>query len=152
MGPDGSTVNPIVTIGSSMNINGPVSIGELANITATKVVTIRYYERIGLLPSPPRTSGNYRVYDRKQVSRLSFIRRCRDLGFSLEQIRDLMRLSSRKDQNCTEVDRLAAEHLASVKTKIADLKRLAAELQRINNCCEGGGRIADCRIIEALSP
>jgi DNA-binding transcriptional MerR regulator len=135
-----------------MNIDGPVNIGELASITSTKVVTIRYYERIGLLPSPPRTSGNYRVYDREQVSRLSFIRRCRDLGFTLEQIRDLMRLSSRGDQDCTEVDRLAAAHLASVKTKIADLKRLAAELQRINNCCEGGGRIADCRIIEALSP
>ena len=135
-----------------MNIEGPVSIGELAKVTSTKVVTIRYYERIGLLPSPPRTSGNYRAYDREQVSRLRFIRRCRDLGFTLDQVRDLLRLSSRKDQDCTAVDRLAAAHLAAVESKIADLKRLATELQRLNTCCQGGGRIADCRIIEALSP
>jgi len=135
-----------------MNIEGPVSIGELAKVTSTKVVTIRYYERIGLLPSPPRTSGNYRAYDREQVSQLRFIRKCRDLGFTLDQVRDLLRLSSRKEQDCTEVDRLAAAHLAAVQAKIADLKRLATELQRLNNCCQGGGRIADCRIIEALSP
>jgi DNA-binding transcriptional MerR regulator len=135
-----------------MNIEGPLTIGELAKLTSTKVVTIRYYERIGLLPSPPRTSGNYRAYEREQVSRLRFIRRCRDLGFALDQVRDLLRLSSRKEQDCTEVDRLAAAHLAAVESKIADLKRLARELQRLNNCCQGGGRIADCRIIEALSP
>jgi len=135
-----------------MNVDAPVSIGELAKVTSTKIVTIRYYERIGLLPSPPRTSGNYRAYDREQVSQLRFIRKCRDLGFTLDQVRDLLRLSSRKEQDCTEVDRLAAAHLAAVQAKIADLKRLATELQRLNNCCQGGGRIADCRIIEALSP
>jgi hypothetical protein len=70
---------------------------------------------------------------------------------TLDQIRDLLRMSSRKEQDCTEVDRLAAAHLASVESKIADLKRLAVELRRLNKCCEGGGRIADCRIIEALS-
>ena len=135
-----------------MNIDSPVGIGELVRMTTTKVVTIRYYERIGLLPSPPRTSGNYRAYDREQVSRLRFIRKCRDLGFTLDQVRDLLRLSSRKDQDCTAVDRLAAAHLAAVESKIVDLKRLATELQRLNTCCQGGGRIADCRIIEALSP
>lgn len=135
-----------------MNIESPVSIGELAKVTSTKVVTIRYYERIGLLPSPPRTPGNYRAYDREQVSRLRFVRRCRDLGFTLDQVRDLLTLSSRKDQDCTAVDRLAAAHLEAVESKIADLKRLATELQRLNTCCQGGGRIADCRIIEALSP
>jgi DNA-binding transcriptional MerR regulator len=134
-----------------MTIDGPVSIGELAKTASTKVVTIRYYERVGLLPPPPRTSGNYRAYDREHVLRLRFIRRCRDLGFTLDQIRDLLRMSSRKEQDCTDVDRLAAAHLASVESKIADLKRLAVELRRLNTCCEGGGRIADCRIIEALS-
>jgi DNA-binding transcriptional MerR regulator len=134
-----------------MTIDGPVSIGELAKTASTKVVTIRYYERVGLLPTPPRTSGNYRAYDREHVFQLRFIRRCRDLGFTLDQIRDLLRMSSRKEQDCTEVDRLAAAHLASVESKIADLKRLAVELRRLNKCCEGGGRIADCRIIEALS-
>ena len=101
-----------------MNIEGPVSIGELAKVTSTKVVTIRYYERIGLLPLPKRTPGNYRAYDREQVSRLRFIRRCRDLGFTLDQVRDLLRLSSRKDQDCTAVDRLAAAHLAAVELKL----------------------------------
>jgi|SRR6266850_6915136 len=134
-----------------MMIDGPVSIGELAKTASTKVVTIRYYERVGLLPPPPRTSSNYRAYDREHVLQLRFIRRCRDLGFTLDQIRDLLRMSSRKEQDCTEVDRLAAAHLASVESKIADLKRLAVELRRLNTCCEDGGRIADCRIIEALS-
>src|SRR4030095_3066108 len=129
-----------------MTIDGPVSIGELAKTASTKVVTIRYYERVGLLPTPPRTSGNYRAYDREHVSQLRFIRRCRDLGFTIDQIRDLLRMSSRKEQDCTEVDRLAAAHLAAVESKIADLNRLAAELRRLNKCCEGGGRIADCRI------
>lgn len=135
-----------------MSIDNAVSIGDLAEMTTTKVVTIRYYERIGLLPPPPRTSGNYRAYDREQVSRLRFIRRCRDLGFTLDQVRDLLRLSSRKEQDCTAVDRLAAAHLVSVESKIADLKRLATELQRLSTCCQGGGRIADCRIIDALTP
>ena len=132
-------------------MNGPVSIGELAKAASTKVVTIHYYERIGLLPRPPRTSSNYRAYDREDVSRLRFIRRCRDLGFTLDQIRDLLKLSAHKEQDCTNVDRLAAAHLTEVEGKIADLNRLAGELRRLNNCCEGGGRIADCRIIEALS-
>lgn len=134
-----------------MMIDGPVSIGELAKAASTKVVTIHYYERIGLLPPPPRTPSNYRAYDREHVFRLRFIRRCRDLGFTLDQIRDLLRLSAGKEADCTDVDRLAAAHLAEVESKIADLSRLAAELRRLNNCCEGGGRIADCRIIEALS-
>jgi DNA-binding transcriptional MerR regulator len=81
-----------------MTIDGPVSIGELAKTASTKVVTIRYYERIGLLPTPPRTSGNYRAYEREHVFQLRFIRRCRDLGFTLDQIRDLLRMSSRKEQ------------------------------------------------------
>jgi DNA-binding transcriptional MerR regulator len=134
-----------------MAIDGSVSIGELAKTASTKVVTIRYYERIGLLPTPPRTSGNYRAYDREHVFQLRFIRRCRDLGFTLDQIRDLLRMSSAKEQDCTDVDRLTAAHLASVQRKIADLRRLAVELRRLNKCCKGGGRIADCRIIEALS-
>lgn len=134
-----------------MSSQAIISIGELAKIAATKVVTIRYYERIGLLPPARRTPGNYRAYDQDQVSQLRFIRKCRDLGFTLDQVRDLLRLSSRKDSQCAQVDQLAAAHLASVQTKIADLERLALELQRIISCCHGGGRIADCRIVEALS-
>ena len=127
-------------------------IGDLAKGTGTKVVTVRYYEQIGLLPVPSRTAGNYRTYSNEQMRRLRFIRRCRDLGFTLDQIRDLLRLSSQKDEECGEVDRITAQHLIEVEQKISDLKRLAKELRRLNNCCQGNGIVADCRIIEALSP
>src|SRR5438270_390209 len=83
----------------------------------------------GLLPAPPRTSGNYRAYGADHLNRLRFIRRCRDLGFTLDQVRDLLRLSSREDQPCAEVNRISAEHLTEIEHKIADLARLADELR-----------------------
>ena len=135
-----------------MNLNGRPTIGDLAKAIGIKVVTIRYYEQIGLLPVPSRTEGNYRAYDPGHLRRLRFIRRCRDLGFTLDQVRDLLRLSSRENQECTEVDRITARHLKEIEQKIADLTLLADELRRINNSCQGNGLIADCRIIEALSP
>ena len=135
-----------------MNGKSGLGIGDLAKGTGTKVVTIRYYEQIGLLPAPSRTAGNYRTYSNEHMRRLRFIRRCRDLGFTLDQIRDLLRLSSRKDEECAEVDRITAQHLTEIEQKLSDLKRLAKELRRLNNCCQGKGIIADCRIIEALSP
>lgn len=133
-------------------MSSPVTIGDLAKATGTKVVTIRYYERIGLLPSPGRTAGNYRAYELLHLKRLRFIRRCRDLGFTLDQIRELLQLSSQEGKPCAEVDRIAAAHLAETEEKIADLTRLGACLRRIIGSCKGGGVIADCRIIEALSP
>ena len=135
-----------------MNGKERISIGDLAKGTGTKVVTVRYYEQIGLLPVPSRTAGNYRTYSNEHMRRLRFIRRCRDLGFTLDQIRDLLRLSSQKDEECGEVDRITAQHLIEIEQKISDLKRLAKELRRLNNCCQGNGIIADCRILEALSP
>ena len=135
-----------------MNGKERITIGDLAKRTGTKVVTVRYYEQIGLLPAPSRTAGNYRIYSNEHMRRLRFIRCCRDLGFTLAQIRDLLRLSSRKDEDCAEVDHIAAQHLIAIEQKISDLKRLAKELRRLNNCCPGKGIIADCRIIEALSP
>jgi Cu(I)-responsive transcriptional regulator len=129
-----------------------LTIGELAKATDTKVVTVRYYEQAGLLPPPPRTSGNYRSYGADHLHRLRFIRRCRDLGFTLGQVRDLLCLSSQEDQACCEVDQITAAHLTEIELKIADLTRLADELRRISSQCQGTGRIADCRIIEALAP
>jgi Cu(I)-responsive transcriptional regulator len=129
-----------------------LSIGDLSKATDVKVVTIRYYEQIGLMPVAPRTEGNYRAYNPEHVRRLQFIRRLRDLGFTLDQVRDLLRLSSEKNQACAEVDRITSEHLTDVEHKIRDLKKLAAELRRLSKCCQGGGLIADCRIIEALLP
>jgi DNA-binding transcriptional MerR regulator len=128
-----------------------LSIGDLARETGVKVVTIRYYEKIGLMPVVRRTDGNYRAYTGEQARRLHFIRRCRDLGFSLHQVRDLLQLSSQKNAACDEVDRIARQHLVAVEEKRSDLKRLASELRRINACCHGGGLVSDCRIIETLT-
>jgi len=127
------------------------TIGRLAKVTATNIETIRYYERIGLLPAPGRTSGNYRAYGPDHVARLSFVRRSRDLGFSIETVRDLLGLADEKDRDCGAVDALAREHLAKVENKIADLIALRRELRDLIGQC-GHGTIAECRIIEALSP
>jgi DNA-binding transcriptional MerR regulator len=128
-----------------------MTIGDLAKETGVKVVTIRYYENVGLLAAVKRTSGNYRSYDRDHVRRLRFVRRCRDLGLSLGQIRDLLRLSAQNGRSCAEVCHIAERHRKAVEEKIADLQRLASELRRIKGSCNGRRTMAECRIIEALS-
>jgi Cu(I)-responsive transcriptional regulator len=127
-----------------------MNIGILARQTGTQTVTIRYYERIGLMPAPSRTASNYRSYGPAHRDRLGFIKRCRDLGFTIEEIRELLDLSAERDEDCAAVDRVAAEHLRAVEQKIADLQQLATELRRISDCCQGG-RVAECRIIGVLS-
>jgi len=125
-------------------------IGDLAAATATKVETIRYYERIGLLPAPDRTAGNYRAYGRRHLERLSFVRHARELGFSIAAVRDLLRLSDDPDRPCEGADRIARTHLVDVERRIARLTALKAELERMLARCEGG-RIAECRVIETLA-
>ena len=126
-------------------------IGDLARATNTKVATIRYYEQIGLLPPPSRSSGNFRAYAPEHLARLRFIRGARDLDFTLDQIRALLGLSDQKFRSCDAVDAIAREHLAEVDRKIGDLQALRTELDRIINQCSCG-TIAECRIIEALAP
>jgi Cu(I)-responsive transcriptional regulator len=128
-----------------------LSIGQIAKAADIKVVTIRYYERIRVMPKARRTDGNYRAYTTQDLRKLRFIRRCRDLGFTLDQIRELMRLSLQGSEDCSAVYRITARHLADIEDKIADLRQLAKELRRITKSCEGGNAIADCRIIEALA-
>src|SRR3546814_1910820 len=101
------------------------------------VETIRYYERIGLLPKPPRTNGNYRDYGQAELGRLSFIRRARDLGFSLDQVRALLNLSDDRGRDCAGIDRIAHAHLAEVDRKIADLTALRRELKAVIDSCDG---------------
>lgn len=126
-------------------------IGELARTTGTKVETIRYYEREGLVPAPLRTGGNYRSYDETHLNRLSFIRRSRDLGFSIEHIRELMSLADDHDRSCSAVDAIATAHLAEIDRKVADLGALREELvKHINGCARS--TIGECQIIEALAP
>jgi Cu(I)-responsive transcriptional regulator len=127
-----------------------LSIGELGKATATKIETIRYYEHIGLLPAPPRSANNYRVYSGHHVKRLRFIRRTRDLGFSIAQVRGLLRLAEQPQRSCDVVDAVARQHLDEVQRKIDDLTALHDELHRAIDQC-GGGTIAQCRIIEAMS-
>ncbi|MGC2658568.1 MAG: helix-turn-helix domain-containing protein [Bryobacteraceae bacterium] len=135
-----------------MKLNGRLSIGELSAATGVKIVTIRYYEQIKVMPAPLRTEGNYRAYNREHLHRLQFIRRCRGLGFTIDRLRELLDLSTQAGQECARVDRITEHHLQEIERKIADLQTLAGELRRIKNRCSGKGVIADCRILEALSP
>jgi Cu(I)-responsive transcriptional regulator len=127
------------------------TIGDLGKATGTRVETVRYYERIGLLPRPARTAGNYRVYGAAALARLSFIRRARDLGFALDQVRALLGLADDRTRDCAGIDRIAHAHLCEVERKLADLAALRRELKVLIDSCEGG-RVADCRIVEALAP
>ena len=128
-----------------------MNIGELARAADTKVETIRYYERIGLLPAPPRTGGNYRDYADLHVNLLSFARRARNLGFSIEQVRALLDLADQREQSCEAVDAVARAHLAEVTRKLEDLTALRRELETVIGQC-GHGTVAECRILEALAP
>lgn len=128
-----------------------LNIGTLSKATGTTVETIRWYERVGLLPAPARTPGNYRAYGVAHLERLSFIRRARDVGFSLDEIRELLRLSDDRDRSCEAVDEVARQHLEAVERKIADLEALRRELQDVIGHCRHG-TIAECRILRALSP
>jgi len=126
-----------------------VTIGGLSKQTGCNIETIRYYERIGLLPKPPRTEGGHRLYEREQIKRPVFIRRSRELGFSLDEIRTLLRLVDGKRYTCQEVKTLMEEHLGDIKKKITDLKRLQKTLGEISAQCQGG-QIPECPIIDAL--
>lgn len=128
-----------------------LTIGRLSRDTGTKVETIRFYEKTGLLPEPARTEGNYRAYELAHLDRLRFIRRARALGFSLEQVRALLSLSDDRTRSCAAIDQIAKEHLIEVEQKIADLQALRGELNRMIEQC-GCGIVEDCRIIGSLSP
>ena len=125
-------------------------IGKLGSSTGVKIPPIRYYEQIGLLPEAERSLGNQRLYTHKAQERLVFIRHARDLGFSLEAIRDLLSLSDNPDQPCAAADAIARAQLAEVESRLARLAALKTELERKVVQC-AGDRISDCRVIEVLS-
>ena len=128
-----------------------MKIGELAKATATKVETVRFYEKAGLLPPPARTNANYRSYGPAHLQRLSFIRCARDLGFSLDAVRDLLALADDRSKPCGAVDAIASGHLAEVERKIEDLAAMRDELRRVIGSCQRD-TVADCKIIETLGP
>lgn len=125
-------------------------IGELAKRTAVKVATIRFYEQIGLLSAPPRTEGNQRRYGKAEVDRLNFIRHSRELGFEIDDIRELLAMNAEPQSSCHQADSIAQSHLSEIDRRIASLQALKGELTRMIDEC-GHGRICDCRIIEALA-
>lgn len=128
-----------------------LTIGKLSAATRVNIETIRYYERAGLVTPPARTEGNYRSYTQTDVKRLRFIRRTRDLGFSVEQVRALLGISGQRHNDCGTVETIATEHLAEVDRKIADLQALRRELADAVVSC-GGGPVSECRILEAFTP
>jgi len=128
-----------------------LTIGRLAKATGTKVETVRWYEKVGLIDPPDRTGGNYRVYSEADIARLSFIRRARNLGFSLDRVRALIALSDQRDRDCGTVDALAGEHLEEIDRKITDLVALRRELAAMIASCRGGP-VAECSILDALAP
>ena len=127
-----------------------LQIGELARRTGCNIETIRYYEKIGVLAAPVRTEGGFRLYNADDVQRLSFIRRARELGFPLEEVRAMLRLSDNRAQPCPEVKQIAIGHLADVRSKIADLRAMGAALEILIAKCDQGLSKA-CPLVEALS-
>jgi len=130
------------------------SIGAAAKQTGCTVPTIRYYEEVGLLPPAARTDGNQRHYDHAAIRRLTFIRRCRDFGFTIEQVRELVGLVDQPSRDCVEVRDIAQARLLEVQTKLAELQALEASLSAFvcscNTACAGGPAV-DCTILEELA-
>lgn len=126
------------------------AIGELSVRTGVKIPTIRYYEQIGLVAAPPRSEGGQRRYGETEVERLNFIRHARELGFEVEDIRELLAMNEQPQASCHQADSIAKAHLIEVDRRIASLQALRGELSRMIEEC-GHGRVCDCRIIEALA-
>jgi MerR family mercuric resistance operon transcriptional regulator len=131
-----------------MAATSAIQIGELSRRTGCNIETIRYYERIGLLPAPPRR-GRYRSYGREDVTRLGFVRRARELGFTLGEVRALLGLAVGGQNSCTEVRELAASHLKDVRARIADLKRMERVLADSVQACDVG-QDPGCPLLDAL--
>jgi MerR family mercuric resistance operon transcriptional regulator len=127
----------------------PLSIGELSRLTGVHIETIRYYERIKMLPSPPRTVGGRRTYDQSHRRTLGFIRRGRDLGFNLDEIRALLDLDGSGQASCADVREIASLHLANVRAKLADLARLEALLSETVAKCTGN-KTPPCPVLDIL--
>ncbi len=126
-----------------------ISRGVLAKKTGVNIETIRYYENIHLMPDPPRTAGGHRTYNQALFKRLSFIRRCRELGFTISELRDLLKIVDGGEYSCAEVLQNTEAHLDRIKGKIKDLKKIETTLKTISNRCSGKN-VPDCPIVDEL--
>ena len=131
---------------------GLQKIGELAKATGCKIETIRYYEREGVLPAPARSEGNYRLYGNEHVERLRFIRHCRSLDMTLDNVRLLLKFRDAPEENCGPVDALLDKHIGHVVDRIAQLKLLETQLRNLRGLCRSAQAAKDCRILQSLSP
>jgi MerR family transcriptional regulator, mercuric resistance operon regulatory protein len=142
--------SPIVARkGEAASTSKPLTRGALAARTGCNIETIRYYEQVGLLPPPPRSVGGHRLYGESLVRRLNFVRRSRDLAFSIEEIRELLRLVDGGTYTCGEVERLVRGHVREIRRKIADLRKLQRVFETMAARCSGDA-VPDCPIIDAL--
>ena len=128
-----------------------MKIGELAKATGTQVETVRYYEREGLLPTPLRTEGNYRIYGASHTERLSFIRHCRSLDMTLGEIRTLLGFKDAPEDNCEQVNALLDEHIGHVAQRIQELRALERQLKTLREQCQVTQAAAHCGILSELS-
>jgi Cd(II)/Pb(II)-responsive transcriptional regulator len=128
-----------------------MKIGELALATQTQVETIRYYEREGLLPQAPRSDGNYRIYGTEHVERLAFVRHCRSLDMTLDEIRKLLSFKDAPQADCGEVNALIDEHIGHVAMRIGELKRLEKQLKALREQCSRAVEAANCGILNGLT-
>lgn len=125
-------------------------IGQLSEWTGCNIETIRYYERIGILPAPPRSENGYRLYGECHWQRLNFVRRARKLGFTLDEVRGLLRFVDGGYYTCAQIQALALEHVGEIRRRIEDLHRLEQALSEMAGQCSGG-EVPDCPIMEALA-
>ena len=138
-------VNKMTQIASNQSF----LIGEISRRTGVNIETIRYYERIEVMPKPKRSEGGQRLYNESQLNRLGFIKRSRELGFSLKEICALLTLVDSGEMTCGEVHALTIEHLKEVRSKIADLRKLERALKNLAAQCSLGD-VSDCPIVETL--
>lgn len=128
-----------------------MKIGQLAQRAEVNIDTVRYYEREGLLPKPERMSSGYRIYGESDIKRLRFVRRAKSLGFTLQEIRELLELSRSRDDDMASMKAAALEKIADVKARIAELERMRVALEGLIESCPGHGTLATCPILNALS-
>ena len=136
---------PTITLSPAENL----PIGELSKRSGVNIETIRYYERIKMLPAPPRTASGRRIYGETDLRVLAFIRRARQLGFSLEEVRALLRLGALGTASCLEVKEVAARHLQDIRAKMVDLAKLERLLAKTIARCSGN-RVPDCPVLDIL--
>ena len=128
-----------------------MKIGEISKRAGVPVETVRYYEKIDLLPAPDRDASGYRAYRTAHLERLQFIRRCRTLDMAQDEIRELIRLTEQPDADCHDVDALLARHLRHVRERLQELANLEQTLEQLQHACSDGGTVRDCGILGSLS-